>query len=176
MRACLAGRSPRPLAANAARTGISARDSAIGAIPVRRCIWDRAGTVWPGACIEPTAGIAGAADGGPPTTRSATANTAGETLESATSRRAGCASNRPVSSKNPAERSTFPAGTSMASSCSWPTCASNAPAFPGSDRRGDDPDRHQPGSGLSLGARSPCSTWTPTRPWCANGHSTPTAT
>ena len=59
---------------------------------------------------------------------------------SASSRRAGCASNRPVSFKNPAGPSTFRAPTVMASSCSSPTCASNGPAPRGSNlhRETDD--------------------------------------
>ena len=59
---------------------------------------------------------------------------------SASSRRAGCASNRPVPSKNPAGPSTFRAPTVMASSCSSPTCASNGPAPRGSNlhRETDD--------------------------------------
>ena len=61
--------------------------SASGAIPAGRCIWARVGTVWPGVSIEPTTGVAGAADGGTPTTRSATANTAAGTHASANSRR-----------------------------------------------------------------------------------------
>ncbi len=162
--ACRAGRSPRPPAANAPpRTVTSARDCAIGAIPARRCTWARVGTAWLGECIEGTAGGAPAAGGGAPTTRWATANTAAATPVSGCSRRAGCASNRPAASKNRAGLWTFPAPTSTASSSSSPTCASNGPARPGSDLRADGPDGHQPGSVLSPGARSRCSTWTPTR-------------
>ena len=159
-------------------TDTSARACATAAIPARRCIWARAGTAWPGACIEPTAGAAGAADGGTPTTRSATASTAAATPASAKPRRAGCASNRPACVQEPGRAIDLAAAQPIR-----PAAVLRQHALPtaraprAQDPKGEDPGGRQTGSRpLAWRQESSLRPWTPTRPWCSSGHSTPTAT
>jgi hypothetical protein len=134
-------------------------------------MWARAGTAWPGASIEPTTGAAGAAVGGTPTTRSATACTAaGHTRVGERGRPAGCASSRPACSKNPAGPSTWASSEPV-----WPAAVPRqhalptAPHPPPQARTANGRRRRRTGFALSRGARILCSSWTPTRPWCANG-------